>query len=196
MEYNYMNLTISICGRGYFYRVKNNRDSYIIDLNNIIDKVYKYAGDDFGIILEDDIQRQIEENKGDEDYTPFPTLEMFKELGEELVFDGVEVFPMRYQFEGLRDFVDYLRKFPLEIVRVERYNKYVLESDRLFRVLHVEEFCDDCYSLIYEIQDVINDDDLYNELDAINTNQDETIALNEINQTLTHYGYKLTEMIP
>ena len=191
-----MDLTISIHGRGFFYRVRNERNSYIITMNNIIDNVYKYAGDDFGIILENDIRREIKENEDDENYKPYPTLEMFKLLGEELVVNAREVYAMKYQFGSLRDFVGYLRRFPLEIVKVNRYNKFVLESKSLYRVLSVDEFADECYSLIYEIQDVINDDDLYNELDAINTNQDETIALNEINQTLARYGYKLTEMIP
>lgn len=196
MEYNYMELTISIHGRPFFYRVKNQYNSYIITLHYIIDSVYKYACCDFGIILEDDIEREIKENVNDENYTPFPTLEMFKELGEELVISGCDVFPVRYQFDNLQDFVDYLRKFPLEIVKVNKYNTYTLEGESIYRVFYVDEFSDYGYSLICEIQSEINDENLYNELDSINTDNAVEIILGEIKQVLARYGYKLTEMIP
>lgn len=196
MEYNYMELTISIHGRPFFYRVRNEHNSYIITLHNIIDSVYKYACTDFGIILEEDIERDIKENEGDEYYTPFPTLEMFKDLGEELVISSGNVFPMRYQFDGLRDFVDYLRNFPLEIVKVNIYNRYALDSDSRYYEIFVDESSDYLFSLICEIQCEISDESLYNELETIDINQDEEIILDEINQVLAHHGYKLTEMIP
>lgn len=196
MEYNYMEITVSIHGRPFFYRVRNEHNSYIITLHNIIDSVYKYACTDFGIILEEDIERDIKENEGDDYYTPFPTLEMFNKLGEELVVSSGNVFPMRYQFKGVRDFVDYLRNFPLEIVKVNKYNQYTLDGECLHRVLYVDEFSDYAYNLICDIQAEINNNDLYNELDAIDTNKDEDIVLNEIKQTLARYGYKLTKMIP
>lgn len=195
MKYNYMELTINIHGRPFFYRVRNDHNSYIITLHHIIDGVYKYAGVDFGIILEGEIEKEIKENANDENYAPFPTLEMFKELGEELVISGCDVFPMRYQFDDLRDFVDYLRGFPLEIVKVNKYNTYTLEGESIYRVFYVDEFSDYGYSLICEIQSEINDDDLYNELDSINTDNAVEIILGEIKQVLARYGYKLTEMI-
>ena len=196
MEYNYMELTISIHGKPFFYRVRNEHNSYIITLRQIIDGVHQYAGVDFGIILEDDIEREIKENSEDENYTPFPTLEMFKELGEELVVICGEVFPMRYQFDDLRDFVDYLRGFPLEIVKVNKYNKYALKSENLYKVLYVGELGNYAYNLICEIQSEINYDNLCDELDAIDINKEETATLNEIKETLASFGYKLTEMIP
>lgn len=196
MEYNYMELTISIHGRPFFYRVRNEHNSYIITLHNIIDSVYKYACTDFGIILDEDIERDIKENEGDEYYTPFPTLEMFKDLGEELVISSGNVFPMRYQFDGLRDFVDYLRNFPLEIVKVNIYNRYALDSDSRYYEIFVDESSDYLFSLICEIQCEISDESLYNELETIDINQDEEIILDEINQVLAHHGYTLTEMIP
>lgn len=196
MEYNYMELTVAIHGKAFFHRVKNEHNSYIVALHHIINDVYKYAAYDFGIFLENEIEKEIKENEEDETYNPFPTLETFKELGEELIYSGGNLFPARYQFGGLRDFVDYLRKFPLEIVNVNRYNQYTLESENFYRVLHVDEFKYQCYNLIGDIQAEINDDDLYNELDTIDTNKDEIIVLNEINQVLARHGYKLTEMIP
>ena len=196
MEYNYMELTVKISGRRFFHRVENEHNSYIVALHRIIDSVYKHAGDDFGIILEDDIEREMKENGEDEDYTPFPTLDTFKELGEELVVSGAEVFPMRYQFADLRDFVNYVEYFPLDVVKVNYYNRYTLEGERLYSEIFADEFSDYFQSLICEIQCEIKDDDLYNALDTIDTDKDEAIVLNEINQTLARYGYKLTEMIP
>lgn len=196
MEYNYMELTIAIHGKAFFCRVRNERNNYIFALDRIIDRVYKSAGDDFGIFLENEIEKEIKENAEDETYNPFPTLETFKELGEELICSCGNLFPARYQFEGLRDFVNYLRQFPLEIVNVNRYNQYELEGENFYRIIYVNEFKYQCYNLIGDIQAEIKDDDLYNELDTIDTNQDETIVLNEINQTLSRHGYKLTEMLP
>lgn len=191
-----MELTIAIHGKAFFYRVRNERNSYIVILDKIIDSVYKYAGDDFGIFLENEIEKEIKENAEDETYNPFPTLETFKKLGEELIYSCGNLFPARYQFEGLRDFVNYLRQFPLEIVNVNRYNQYTLEGENFYRIIYVNEFKYQCYNLIGDIQAEIKDDDLYNELYTIDINQDETIVLNEINQTLSRHGYKLTEMIP
>lgn len=196
MEYNYMELTVKISGRRFFHRVENEHNSYIVTLHHIIDSVYKNAGDDFGIILEDDIERKIRENADDEDFQAFPTLDTFKELGEELVVSGAEVFQMRYQFADLRDFVDYLEYFPLDVVKVNYYNRYALENDSRYYEIFVDESSDYFYSLICEIQCEIDDDYLYNELDTIDTNKNEDIILSDINQILASHGYKLTEMIP
>ena len=113
-----------------------------------------------------------------------------------LVVSSGNVFPMRYQFDELRDFVDYLRDFPLEIVKINKYNQYTLDGECLHRVLYVDEFSDYAYNLICDIQAEINNNALYNELGALDTNKDEEIILDEINKALAHHGYKLTEMIP
>lgn len=63
-------------------------------------------------------------------------------------------------------------------------------------MLYVDEFSDYAYNLICDIQAEINNNDLYNELSALDTNKDEEIILDEINKTLSRHGYNLAEMIP
>ena len=169
-------------------------------MNNFVNEyLNSFEWWEFGFFNLNDIKEDIEENKGDEDYTPIiPLSEFEKHNTLSLVYNSGEIFPEETSWRDFDSFVSYLINLGMDIVDVLQYNNYEIKGGHKFTSVTLAD-CD--YNLYNFIGDVISElnaeDTLLDELEAIQYSDDiktEEDCLYYVSTVLNRHGYTIEQL--
>lgn len=125
MEYNFVDYTTKLENNIYEETIGNHPDELLFHLCNTIDtidhcvtteKVWRYYKEEENCL---DDSRSI-------DSSIFDNLDCHM-----LYMSRGELFPARSEFNNLNDYTEYLKKFPIKILRVKYYNKYTIQNQMM-----------------------------------------------------------------
>lgn len=154
---------------------------------------------EFGFFYIDDIKAEIEENKGDEDYSPIiPLLEFEKYNTSSLVYNSGEIFPEETSWRNFDSFVSYLRSLGMDIVDVLQYNNYEIVGGNEFKCATLTDSDYNLYNFIGDVISELNaENTLLDELEAIQYSDDiktEEDYLYDVSTVLNRYGYTIKQL--
>ena len=154
---------------------------------------------EFGFFYIDDIKAEIEENKGDEDYSPIiPLLEFEKYNTSSLVYNSGEIFPEETSWRNFDSFVSYLRSLGMDIVDVLQYNNYEIVGGNKFKCATLTDSDYNLYNFIGDVISELNaENTLLDELEAIQYSDDiktEEDYLYDVSTVLNRYGYTIKQL--
>lgn len=154
---------------------------------------------EFGFFYIDDIKAEIEENKGDEDYSPIiPLLEFEKYNTSSLVYNSGEIFPEETSWRNFDSFVSYLRSLGMDIVDVLQYNNYEIVGGNKFKCATLTDSDYNLYNFIGDVISELNaENTLLDELEAIQYSDDiktEEDYLYDVSTVLNRCGYTIKQL--
>ena len=154
---------------------------------------------EFGFFYIDDIKAEIEENKGDEDYSPIiPLLEFEKYNTSSLVYNSGEIFPEETSWRNFDSFLSYLRSLGMDIVDVLQYNNYEIVGGNKFKCATLTDSDYNLYNFIGDVISELNaENTLLDELEAIQYSDDiktEEDYLYDVSTVLNRYGYTIKQL--
>lgn len=154
---------------------------------------------EFGFFYIDDIKAEIEENKGDEDYSPIiPLLEFEKYNTSSLVYNSGEIFPEETSWRNFDSFVSYLRSLGMDVVDVLQYNNYEIVGGNKFKCATLTDSDYNLYNFIGDVISELNaENTLLDELEAIQYSDDiktEEDYLYDVSTVLNRYGYTIKQL--
>lgn len=154
---------------------------------------------EFGFFYIDDIKAEIEENKGDEDYSPIiPLLEFEKYNTSSLVYNSGEIFPEETSWRNFDSFVSYLRSLGMDIVDVLQYNNYEIVGGNKFKCATLTDSDYNLYNFIGDVISELNaENTLLDELEAIQYSDDiktEEDYLYDVSTVLNRYGCTIKQL--
>lgn len=187
------------------WKHKGILSSEIVELDNwsmnhfVSEYLNSFEWWEFGFYHIDDIKSEIEENKGDEDYTPPISLSEFeKHNTRSLVYNSGEIFPEVKGWEDFYSYVLYLENLGMDIVDVLQYNNYEIKGGNKFMCASLT---DGDYNLYNFLSDVISElkaeGTLLDELETIQYSDDiktEEDCLHDVSTVLNRYGYTIKQL--
>ena len=154
---------------------------------------------DFGFYYLEDVEAEIKENVGDEDYEPPIDIELFKQLNTyAIVVNGVEIFPEETSWCDFREYILYLERLGLDIYQASEFNSYEIKGidNQAIVQLFDESYGD--YNFINDVIDELKaEGELEEELEKIQ--HDKSIRANSeclyaVSIVLNRHGYTIKEI--
>lgn len=158
-----------------------------------------FEWEEFGFFYLDDIKAEIEENKGDEDYTPPISLSEFeKHNATSLVYNSGEIFPEEVRWNDFREYILYLECLGIDTYQVSEFNSYEIEGTSKYTTVQLFDESYGDYNFINDVIDELKaDGELEEELEKIQ--HDKSIRTNyeclqAVSTVLNRHGYTIKEI--
>lgn len=171
-----------------------------LDMTRFVRKyLNSFEWEEFGFFYLDDVKAEIEENKGDEDYTPPISLSEFeKHKTDSLVYNSGETFPEETSWSDFDSYVLYLERLGMDVIDVLQYNNYEIVGGNKFMCASLNDGDYNLYNFLSDVIGELNaEGDLLDELEEIQHSDDirtEEDCLNDVSIVLNRYGYTIKEM--
>lgn len=158
MKYN--NLKITWKNGSYWKTNTIYNDSYS-KLNFISEYLNSFTWNDLGFYYLEDVEAEIKENIGDEDYEPPIDIELFKQFNtDSLVLNGVEVFPEERFWNDFESYISYLEKLDIDIRTAVEFNSYEITGNYTYKVVKLVNEDDGDFNFIsdvmYELKSMVS----------------------------------------
>lgn len=169
-------------------------------MNNFVNEyLNSFEWWEFGFFHLNDIKEDIEENKGDEDYTPIIPLSEFEKYNTQtLVYNNGELFPEETSWRNFDSFVSYLRSLGMDIVDVLQYNNYEIVGGDKFKCATLTDSDYNLYNFMSDIISELNaEGNLLDELEAIQYSDDiktEEDCLYDVSTVLNRHGFTIEQL--
>lgn len=159
-----------------------------------------YRIDDFGAFTKNYVPDEY--YNSEEDYKPLIQSSVFDELNATTLYQSKGcIFRERSEFADLKDYIDYIKQFPIKMLRVTYYNTYTIKKDDInFEIkLHDEEnsvyVFKEYLSFYIEYYGKENLTDQLNVAFDLGKDSDEQCLANMF-KVLRSKGYSINEVIP
>ena len=195
---NYNNLTLTWKNGSYWETDTVYSNSYS-KLNFISKYLSSFTWNDLGFYYLEDVEAEIKENTGDEDYEPPIDLELFKQLNTSaIVVNGVEIFPEENFWSDFESYISYLKKLDIEIRTAVEFNSYEIIGNYTYKVVELVNEDDGDYNFISDIiYELKADGKLEEELEEIQHDKEirnNSECLKAVSSVLKHHGYTIKEI--